>query len=92
MTTAETVLLVSFAMCWAAARVSKLVLFHLFWRCSVMTSIFTVTSLQQFKTAGGTPALPQMTRASNFNFSTSFVAASFGVPVRNSVFFVFVGT
>ena len=34
----------------------------------------------------------QITRASNFNFSTSFEATSLGVPVRNSVFFVFVGT
>src|SRR5262249_49183211 len=33
-----------------------------------------------------------ITRASNFSFSTSFAAASFGVPDKNSVFFVFVGT
>ena len=32
------------------------------------------------------------TRASCFNFSSSFAAASFGVPVRNSVFLVFTGT
>src|SRR3981189_1385665 len=32
------------------------------------------------------------TRASCFNFSSSFAAASFGVPVRNSVFLVLVGT
>src|SRR4029077_6605447 len=34
----------------------------------------------------------QITRASNLSFSTSLVATSFGVPVRNSVFLVFVGT
>src|SRR5262249_20190366 len=34
----------------------------------------------------------QITLASNFSFSTSFVAASFGVPVKNSVCFVLVGT
>jgi len=34
----------------------------------------------------------QITLASNFSFSTSFAATSFGVPVKYSVFFVFVGT
>ncbi len=34
----------------------------------------------------------QITRASNFSFSTNLAATSFGVPVRNSVFLVFVGT
>src|SRR5579859_3035366 len=34
----------------------------------------------------------QITLASNFSFSTSFAAISLGVPVRNSVFFVFTGT
>src|SRR5208282_1723433 len=34
----------------------------------------------------------QITRASNFSFSTSLAAISLGVPVRNSVFLVFVGT
>src|SRR6516165_9481562 len=34
----------------------------------------------------------QITRASNLSFSTSFGAISLGLPVRNSVFFVFVGT
>src|SRR5262249_20582413 len=32
------------------------------------------------------------TRASNLSFSTSFAAASFGVPLRNSVFFALCGT
>ena len=44
------------------------------------------------KTGDKTLALCQITLASNFSFSTSFVATSLGVPVRNSVFFVFVGT
>jgi hypothetical protein len=34
----------------------------------------------------------QITRASKRSFSTSFAAISLGVPVRNSVFFVLVGT
>ena len=34
----------------------------------------------------------QITRASNFSFSTNLAATSLGVPVKNSVFFVLVGT
>ncbi len=36
--------------------------------------------------------LPYSTRASCLSFSMSFAAASFGVPVMNSVFLVFCGT
>src|SRR5579872_19497 len=63
MTSAETVLLVSFAICWAAARVSKLVLFHLFWRCSVITRIFIFallrTSQNRRQDAGATSDHPR---------------------------------
>ena len=66
---------VSLAICCAAASVSKLVLFHLPWRCSVITRIF-MSDHRCFK----------------FQFFHQLPAASFAVPVRNSVFFVFVGT
>ena len=89
MTTRAEGLPVSAAICCAAASVSKLVLFHLPSRCSVMTRIFIYGSIRQFKRVAKNY---QITRASYFSFSTSLAATSFGVPVRNSVFFVFVGT
>src|SRR5215470_9089299 len=127
MTTAPTVPEAASAICCAATRVSKLVLFHFPCRCSVTTRIFIaglrkpVTPFhparnqgsqlmpqlgcpfggdplgepRRLASVGHSPKAPprtQITRASNFSFSTSFEATSFGVPVRNSVFFVFDGT
>ena len=63
----------------AHALASMLAVCHLPPRCSVMIRIFMWD-------------MAYNTRASCFNFSTSFAAISCGVPVMNSVFFDFCGT